>query len=159
MNPDTSVDEMARRLGRLRADQVMVTSPKTMPAGASVADVRTALADEHVHMVLLTDHDVLRGTIVRADLTPGRSSTDSALELSTLAGRTVLPSASAADVISLLRTTHQRRLAVVAADGRLLGLICLKRRLDGFCDDRDVASRGCAPRSAIRDFRPAVTTA
>ena len=84
MNPATSVDEMARRLGRLSADQVMVTSPETMPAGASVADVRTALADEHVHMVLLTDGDVLRGTIVRADLTPGRSPTDSALELSTL---------------------------------------------------------------------------
>jgi hypothetical protein len=35
----------------------------------------------------------------------------------------------------------ERRRAVIDADGRLLGLLCLKSRLTGFCSDSDVAAR------------------
>jgi len=34
-----------------------------------------------------------------------------------------------------------RRVAVVNADGSLLGLMCLKQRMRGFCSDGDVAAR------------------
>jgi hypothetical protein len=34
-----------------------------------------------------------------------------------------------------------RRLAVVDGQGSLLGLLCLKRHLGGFCSDADVAAR------------------
>lgn len=35
----------------------------------------------------------------------------------------------------------QRRLAVVDADNRLLGLLCLKRDLSGFCTDSGFNAR------------------
>ena len=38
-------------------------------------------------------------------------------------------------------STGQRRRAVVDDSGRLLGLLCLKQRLTGFCSDDDVAAR------------------
>jgi hypothetical protein len=47
---------------------------------------------------------------------------------------------------SHLVATGQRRLAVVDRAGTLLGLLCLKRTGDGFCSDRDVASRAAARR-------------
>jgi hypothetical protein len=61
-----------------------------------------------------------------------------------------LPSgASVADVHALLVRTGRRRLAVVDEEGRLLGLVCLKRRRTGYCTDAGVAerarSRRCAP--------------
>jgi hypothetical protein len=41
----------------------MVTAPKTLGVAASIADARQALADPHVHMLLLTSDGILRGTI------------------------------------------------------------------------------------------------
>ena len=40
-----------------------------------------------------------------------------------------------------MREQGTRRLAVVDDDGDLLGLLCLKRTLDGFCSDADVRAR------------------
>jgi hypothetical protein len=37
--------------------------------------------------------------------------------------------------------TRRVRLAVVDDDGVLTGLLCLKRKLTGFCTDADVAAR------------------
>ncbi len=42
----------------------------------------------------------------------------------------------------MLLARGRRRLAVVDERGALLGLLCLKRRLTGFCSDADVAARG-----------------
>ncbi len=43
-----------------------------------------------------------------------------------------------------MRLIHRglRRLAVVDDNGLLMGLLCLKRKLTGFCSDADVAARG-----------------
>ena len=127
----------------------MVSRPKTLPADASVAAVRAVLADDHVVMVLLTEDGVLRGTLLCDDLpdtTPGAAA---ALPLSRLTGRTVAPAVPLADVHALLVRTGRRRLAVVDDEGRLLGLVCLKRRRTGYCTDAGVAerarSRRCAP--------------
>jgi hypothetical protein len=43
-----------------------------------------------------------------------------------------------------MRQQGRRRLAVVDADGALLGLLCLKASGDGFCSDDGIASRRLA---------------
>lgn len=120
---------------------VVVRLPKTMGQRATVAEARTAFAGDHVHMLLLTEDGRLLGTLVAGDL-PG-SGADDALtyDFATLQGRTVRPHMLAEDARQLLLTTGQRRSAVVDDSGRPLGLLCLKRRLTGFCSDDDVAAR------------------
>ncbi|MGY1746573.1 CBS domain-containing protein [Blastococcus sp. SYSU D00695] len=124
--------------------EVMVRMPKVLPATASVADVRAVLADDHVVMALLTDGGRLRGTLLREDLPPDAPPSTPALGLSRLAGRTVSPAEPLAAVHRRLLAEGVRRLAVVDDDGRLLGLVCLKRRRDGFCSDAGIAARARA---------------
>lgn len=130
---------------------VMIGRPKTLPADASVAAARAVLADDHVVLVLLTEDGVLRGTLLREDLPDTAPGPAPALPLARLTGRTVAPAAPLADVHELLVRTGRRRLAVVDDEGRLLGLVCLKRRRTGYCTDAGVAerarSRRCAPES------------
>ena len=64
-----------------------------------------------------------------------------AAPLGRLAGRTVPAGASIADVRRAMTTTGRRRAAVTSADGRLLGLLCLKASRAGFCSDHDVRAR------------------
>ena len=123
---------------------VMLRRPKTMPAGASVEEARAALANDHVHLVLLTDGSTLVGTLARTDLPPEAPGSGPALPWSTLRDRTVPATAPADAVPAILAARGLRRLAVVDDDGTLLGLICLKRRRTGFCSDRDVESRARA---------------
>lgn len=131
----------------------MATRPKTLPASASVDDARRALADDHVHMILLTRDATLLGTLVRTDLPPDAPGDAPALPWSTLAGRTTSPEAAAAPVRELLVGRGLRRLAVVDADGTLLGLLCLKRSGAGFCSDADITARATATTAATADGR------
>ncbi|KRF36731.1 CBS domain-containing protein [Nocardioides sp. Soil805] len=119
----------------------MVTVPWTHDVGLTVAGAHEAFTDSHVHMLLLTDGGRLRGTLVRADLGAATDPARPALELATLAGRTVHPEHGRDDVLALMRQRETRRLAVVDDDGMLVGLLCLKRTFDGFCSDADVRAR------------------
>lgn len=130
----------AELVGRTVAD-VMVHCPKTLPATASVAEARAALLDDHVHVVLIVEDGTLLGTVERLDLV-GAPGPASVLEHAVLDGRTVTPTAAAEDARLVLLARGRRRLAVVDERGALLGLLCLKRRLTGFCSDADVAARG-----------------
>ena len=122
--------------------EVMVRRPKTLPAEASVAQALGALADDHVHLLLLVDGDRLVGTVSRADLPEAAAAVvGRAATFATLAGRTVRPGTSAEEAMARMSRAALRRLAVTDDDGRLLGLLCLKRRGDGFCSDDDVAAR------------------
>lgn len=136
------------------ARDVMVRCPKVLPAGASVGEVAAALAGEHVHMVLLVDGDTLVGTVTGEDLHPGLDPASPAVPRSRLVGRTVAPGAPAEAARRRLVESGRRRLAVVDADGALLGLLCLKRRRTGFCSDDDVAARSGGVRGP-RPGRPA----
>ncbi len=126
-----------------RAADVMVTRPKTLPVDATTAEVRDALCDDHVNLVLLVSDDgVLCGTITRGDVpVDGTDAGGPALVHARLAGRTVAPDAPMADTHPRLVASGLRRLAVIAADGRLLGLLCLKRSGTGYCSDEGVAAR------------------
>ena len=120
--------------------EAMVRTPRTLPPDASVAAARAALADDHIHLVLLTDGDRLVGTLAREDLA-GVPDDRSAHELAILTGRTIAPTADAEAARRHLVGARRRRLAVVDEDGRLVGLLCLKRSGTGFCSDDDVAAR------------------
>jgi len=130
---------------------VVVRLPKTWGPRATVAEARAAFEHDHVHMLLLTERGRLLGTLLRADLPAPGADDGRALAVATLEGRTVSPRLSAEDARQLLLTTGQRRLAVVDDSGHLLGLLCLKRRLSGFCSDADVAARAA---DASRPYAP-----
>lgn len=138
--PSTGTDTLVR--------DIMLRYPKTLPAQASVDEMRAVLANDHVHMVLMTEGDALVGTVVRADLPRTAERGCPALPWSTLRGRTVLPEARVGAVQDLMAERAQRRVAVVDHEGTLVGLMCLKRRRTGFCSDDDVASRAQSRRPA-----------
>jgi CBS domain-containing protein len=122
--------------------EVVVRLPKTLGPATSVAQARAALADDHVHMLLIIDGDGrLLGTLVRSDLPRSVDDSARALDHAVLRNRTIAPDVPAEAARQLLLRRGERRLAVVDGDGRLLGLLCLKRRLTGFCSDLDVRAR------------------
>ena len=124
-----------------RVADVVVRLPKTLALSTTVGEARAEFADDHIHMLLLTANGFLLGTLVPADLMSADSDGDLALVYAALAGRTLAPTTGAEDARRLLVAGGERRRAVVDADGRLLGLLCLKSRLTGFCSDSDVAAR------------------
>ena len=120
--------------------EVMISHPKTLPSSATAGRVRAAFANDHVHVMLLTEGQALKGTVIREDLI-GVPDDAPALAASTLDGRIISPDASMQQAHQLLAETSARRLAVIDADGGLLGLLCLKRRRTGYCSEADLASR------------------
>src|SRR5690242_11403188 len=91
---------------------VVVRHPKTLDAASTVGAARAQLADEHVHMVLLTRDGVLLGTLVRADLA-GADESAPALARAVLAGRTIAATVRADDALRVLVGRDERRRAVV----------------------------------------------
>lgn len=121
--------------------EVMVTRPKVLTVNATVGAVRAMLEDDHVHLVLLVDGAVLRGTLSREDLPRCARVDEPAMSWARLEGRTVEPQALAEPVRLDMVRTRQRRLAVVDDHDTLLGLSCPKRQGHGYCSDDDVAAR------------------
>jgi len=132
----------------LTVEDVMVTAPKTLLPTATVADARAFFADDHLHMALITRCGRLLGTLVRGDLDEPGDDAAPALSRSRLDGRSVTLREAAEDVRVRLIRNGQRRLAVVDDTGRLAGLVCLKRKLTGFCSDADVAERSAESSAA-----------
>ena len=136
----------------LTVKDVMVTAPATMRPTAIVADARAFFADDHVHMALIATSGRLLGTLVRADLDDLDDDAAPALSRSRLDGRSVALEKPAEDVRLRLIAHGVRRLAVVDDAGALAGLLCLKRKLTGFCTDADVTARA-AERAAAPTAR------
>jgi hypothetical protein len=93
--------------------------------------------------------------VERDDIAGGQAPGVAAAPLGRLAGRTVPPGASLAEVHQAMAATGRRRAAVTSADGRLLGLLCLKASQAGFCSDQDVRARarGKADPAAVASAR------
>jgi CBS domain-containing protein len=136
----------------LTVKDVMVTAPATMRPTATVADARAFFADDHVHMALIATSGRLLGTLVRADIDDLDDDAAPALSRSRLDGRSVALEKPAEDVRLRLIAHGVRRLAVVDDAGALAGLLCLKRKLTGFCTDADVTARA-AERAAAPTAR------
>jgi CBS domain-containing protein len=126
--------------------EVLVRHPKTLPVDTSVGLARACFTDDHVHLLLLTESGRLIGTLVRTDLGDDLDDADLALPWSRMSGRTIPADMPAERARELLVRSGQRRRAVVDDNGNLLGLLCLKRHLAGFCSDADVAARAADPR-------------
>ena len=126
--------------GAVVAD-VMVQAPKVDGPSLTVADYRAACADDHVHILLLVENGRLLGTLVRGDVPAQAEASAPALPYATTRGRTVGPGEPADGVRTQMLASGVRRLVVVDGHGSLVGLLCLRRDLSGFCSDADVAAR------------------
>ena len=148
----------SRLVGRSVSD-VMLRAPKTLRSTCTLAGVRESFRDDHVHLLLLVDGDGgLVGTLSRTDLQSlgAEAAPDDlpALGLSTLAGRTIDSGFDAELARCALAGAAERRRAVVDEQGRLIGLLCLKRSGSGFCRDADVAERARAPGDHVHPRPP-----
>jgi CBS domain-containing protein len=120
----------------------MLRNPTTLPATATVAGVRSVLSSDHVHLALVVDRDGrLLTTIDRTDLAMSTDDERKAQSLGRLGERVVLDDLHLAAARQRLDADGGRRLAVVDRDGRLVGLLCLTRKRDGYCSERDVEAR------------------
>jgi hypothetical protein len=131
------VDEAVRTVS-----EVMLTIPAIHPLSATVREIRDFFRDDHVHAALIvspTGH--LEAVVERADISGCQALDAAAAPLGRLAGRTVPAGASLAEVHRAMTVSGRRRAAVTSADGRLLGLLCLKASQTGFCSDQDVRAR------------------
>src|SRR5215472_10299144 len=130
----------------------MLTTPTRHPLSATVREIRAFFRDDHVHAALIVSPaGYLEAVVERDDIAHGQALDAAAGPLGRLAGRTVPAGASLAEVHRAMTAAGRRRAAVTSADGRLLGLLCLKASRAGFCSDQDVRARalGEAARAAV----------
>lgn len=129
----------------------MLRLPTVHPADLSVADARAAYdGSGKTHLLLLVDaRGLLVSTVTRAELEADVDPALPAATVGTLLDRTVSPDAPLRRVRQELVRRGQRRLAVVDDSMRLLGLLCLKRSLTGFCTDDGVAAMRSARRTGL----------
>jgi CBS domain-containing protein len=118
----------------------MLTEPKVCRADATVATLRDLFTDDHVHCALLVEGGLLVDVVEPQDLL-GVDAARPARGLGRIAGRTIAPADDLTAMHGHMLDHGIRRRAVVDADGRLLGLLCLKRSGTGFCSDEGVAAR------------------
>ena len=131
------MDEVVRTAG-----EAMLTTPARHPLSATVGEIRDFFRDDHVHAALIVSPaGYLESVVERDDIAGCQAPDAAAAPLGRLAGRTVPAGASLADVRQAMTATGRRRAAVTGADGRLLGLLCLKVSRAGFCSDQDVRAR------------------
>jgi hypothetical protein len=124
------------------AAEVMLTIPVRHPLSATVGEIRNFFRDDHVHAALIVSPaGYLEAVVERDDIAGCHDLDAAAAPLGRLAGRIVLPGASLAEVCPAMTATGRRRAAVISADGRLQGLLCLKASRAGFCSDQDVRAR------------------
>lgn len=120
--------------------EAMITAPKWCASTATVGELRHFFADTHVHAALVVDEHILLAVVDRDDLTLAADRVPAA-EVGALLGRAVRDTADLTTAERIMRATGRRRLAVVDADGRCVGLLCLKSSGSGFCTDDDLAAR------------------
>ena len=133
------------------AAEAMLTTPARHPLSATVGEIRDFFCDDHVHAALIVSPaGRLEAVVERDDIAGCQAPDTAAARLGRLAGRIVPAAASLAEVRRAMIATGRRRAAVTTADGRLLGLLCLKASRAGFCSEQDVRVR------ALGEAGPAV---
>jgi CBS domain-containing protein len=126
----------------------MIPAPKISGSEATVRDMKALFENDKVHAVLIVDSGVLLAVVERSDLDQSTSDGASALSVGRLSGRVVAGDHSLQAAHRWMTGSGRRRLAVVDEDGRLVGLLCLKRDGRGFCSSADLQSRADARQSA-----------
>jgi CBS domain-containing protein len=111
----------------------MLARPKTLPADATVADVRRLFEKPSVRTALLVDGAAFRAALDRDGLPAGAADDEPALRYAA-AGDTISPDAPVADALVRLAGLPEPRLVVVDPDGTTLrGLVCLSGGGSRFC--------------------------
>jgi hypothetical protein len=124
-----------------RVREVSLASPKVFGSQSRVGHVRELLLDDHVHAALIVHRGKLLTVIESADIPIDVPDDFPAKDFGRLVGRTVRPDARAIATLELMRSAGRRRLAVIDVRGNLLGLLCMKRNMTGFCSEADVRAR------------------
>jgi CBS domain-containing protein len=110
---------------------VMVRRPKTLPASATVADLRHLFSNGHVQTALLVDGDAFVGAVDRQSLPSDVPDAAPARDVAT-SGDVIAPDAPMAEAVARLEANETDRLVVL--DGpNLVGLMCLTKDRTGFC--------------------------
>ena len=137
-------------LAGLTVRDATLTTPKTHPASVTIGQIRAFFTDDHVHAALIVDSNGrLLATLERGDLDAELPLTALAAPFGALTGRTIDPDNPLDAAYQQLLHHGRRRLAVTRADGTLVGLLCLKHSLAGFCTSQNVADRGHQARARI----------
>jgi len=132
-NPKLARDTAQELLVR----DVMVSRPKTIPAGCSVAELRAHFENPHVRTALLADDGRFAGAIAPEELPDGANGSEPARGYVRADVPTVGPDAPMADALALMEARGDHRLVVVDADGEtLVGLLCLDSNGASFCVDK-----------------------
>lgn len=116
--------------GAVVAD-VMLRDPKTLPADATVGEVRALLDRPSVQMVLLADAGVFAGAVT--DLPAGAADDEPAAEVADATPPSLGPNESAATAFELAARLPHRRVVVLDDQRNLLGLLCLNAARTRFC--------------------------
>ena len=115
----------------LRVADVLHKRFSALPATSTIGEVREWFAaSNHRRMAFLADEGRYAGSLTPSDLVGDDARP--AAEVAQL-GPTISPEARAMDAHKLARTDDARRLPVVDADGRLLGVMAVTEDLAGFC--------------------------
>jgi predicted transcriptional regulator len=116
---------------------VMVRRPKTLPAQATVAELRAHFGNPCVRTALLADGGRFAGAIAPEELPAGADDSEAASAHARTDLPTVGPDATMTDAMALLDSRGDNRLLVLDADGETIaGLLCLDQPGTGFCTDR-----------------------
>jgi len=118
----------------LTVEAVMLHHPKTLPADATVADLRRLFANATIRTALLVDGPAFVATVERTDLPEAAADDEPAMAYARRDADRVEPSVLMAEAMPKLERSPEGRLVVVDADGETLrGLICLRGSADAFC--------------------------
>src|SRR5689334_17836675 len=109
----------------------MLREPKTLPGDATVAEVRTHLANPKVQMVLLADGRQFVGAVT--ELPVAAEDDERAVAYADPSPDTIAPTATADEAWQRATESPHRRVIVIGDDGTLHGLLCLNKARTGFC--------------------------
>jgi CBS domain-containing protein len=114
--------------------EVMLASPKTLPADALVADVRRLFERPSVRSALLADGDRFAGVIERDGLPADARDDAPARAYAATDIVTVTPATPMRDAVTLIDGREEPRLIVLDEDGvTLRELLCANTSGTGFC--------------------------
>ena len=114
--------------------EIMVARPKTLPADATVADVRRLFENDSVRTALLVDGARFAGALEREDVPAAAGVEDPAAQFVRDEVATIGPDQPAREAAESMASLGTRRLVVLDEDGvTLRGLVCLTTDLESFC--------------------------
>ena len=120
----------------LLVKDVMVSRPKTLPADATVADLREQFKSPRVQTALLADGGRFAGAVAAAEVPETAGDAEPARAYARVDVPTLGPDARMTEAIALMEARGDYRLVVVEGEGdgaTLAGLLCLDRRGTTFC--------------------------